>query len=126
MKRAWTPVNDMQKKPVQLVKPYPLVIGRAECSSNLWGYLCERYEVNPSDTVQLALMSRPDWRRYTGRHPAEHSENKTKRCRLTPGSAHPKASRSIAQTDHASIVTEGAWCVNHRRFRARMRPRNRY
>ena len=55
MKRAWTPVNDMQKKPVQLVKPYPLVIGRGECSSNLWGYLCERYGVNPADTVQLVL-----------------------------------------------------------------------
>ena len=37
------------------VKSYPLVIGRAECTSNLWGYLCERYGVNPSDAVQLVL-----------------------------------------------------------------------
>ena len=44
-----------QSKTVPLRKPYPLVIGRAECSSNLWGYLCERYGVNPSDTVQLVL-----------------------------------------------------------------------
>ncbi len=44
-----------QSETVPLRKPYPLVIGRAECSYNLWGYLCERYGVNPSDTVQLVL-----------------------------------------------------------------------
>ena len=44
-----------QSETVPLRKPYPLVIGRVECTSNLWGYLCERYGVNPADTVQLVL-----------------------------------------------------------------------
>ena len=44
-----------QSETVPLRKPYPLVIGRAECSSNLWGYLCDRYGVNPSVTTQLML-----------------------------------------------------------------------
>lgn len=44
-----------QHETVPLRKPYPLVIGRAECTSNLWGYLCERYGVNPANTVQLVL-----------------------------------------------------------------------
>jgi len=44
-----------QYETVPLRKPYPLVIGRAECTSNLWGYLCERYGVNPANTVQLVL-----------------------------------------------------------------------
>ncbi len=44
---------------VPLRRPYPLVIGRAECSSNLWGYLCERYGVNPAEAVQLELVEPP-------------------------------------------------------------------
>jgi len=55
MERTRTLVNDGQKETVLLRKPYPLVIGRAECSSNLWGYLCERYGVNPADTIQMVL-----------------------------------------------------------------------
>ena len=48
-----------QSETVPLRKPYPLVIGRAECSSNLWGYLCERYGVNPSNALQLVLVEPP-------------------------------------------------------------------
>ena len=44
---------------VPLRKPYPLVIERAECTSNLWGYLCERYGVNLADAGQLELVESP-------------------------------------------------------------------
>lgn len=41
--------------PATLRKPGLLILTRAECSYNLWGYLCDRYGVNPSVTTQLML-----------------------------------------------------------------------
>ena len=42
-------------RPDTLRKPGLLILIRGECSSNLWGYLCDRYGVNPSITTQLRL-----------------------------------------------------------------------
>ena len=39
----------------RLEKLGQLVIAKSECSSNLWGYLCDRYGVSPADTLQLIL-----------------------------------------------------------------------
>lgn len=49
------------KKPVpprritSLQKPGQLIIARSECTSNFWGYLCDRYGVSPSEIMQLIL-----------------------------------------------------------------------
>ncbi len=42
-------------RPATLRTPGLLILTRAECSHNLWGYLCDRYGVDPSVTTQLML-----------------------------------------------------------------------
>lgn len=49
----------IQRIIVPLQKPGSLVISCSECSSNLWSYLCDRYGMNPSNTVQLVLVDPP-------------------------------------------------------------------
>lgn len=42
-------------RPATLRTPGLLILTRGECSRNLWGYLCDRYGVDPSVTTQLML-----------------------------------------------------------------------
>ena len=55
LKQSWTPGNRVHRDAMPLQKQGSLIIGRGECSSNLWGYLCDRYGANPSETIQLVL-----------------------------------------------------------------------
>ena len=55
MNRPMPEPNAPTTRPATLRKPGHLILTRAECSSNLWGYLCDRYGVNPSATTLLML-----------------------------------------------------------------------
>ena len=43
------------RRNASLQKQDKLIIARSECTSNFWGYLCDRYGVSPSETLQLML-----------------------------------------------------------------------
>lgn len=63
----------IQRIIVPLLKPGSLVIGRCECSSNLWSYLCDRYNASPSHTVQLVLVEPPRMAEVYVKGHGEHS-----------------------------------------------------
>ncbi len=57
-------------RPASLQKPGRMVIARSECTGILWRYLCDRYGLNPAETMLLMLdpprTAAAEMRRETG------------------------------------------------------------